>query len=164
MILRSSRCSAAAEDATARISSMVGGTLRSLTANRSSSATVVAAKAGRCGTHATIRRHAARSEAPTTIEPEAGETNPSSAAMAVDFPPPLGCESRTISPGRNDNDSPSGAKPSRRATRRSETSATTSPENRKPAGVSPDSACTRRIASIPSSLAWWAAPAARSGK
>ena len=99
----------------------------------------------------------------TVIDPADGSRNPSSAAISVDLPEPLGESSRTISPGRSAHDS---ATPSRPFTRRSVTSirsnARTCRTPRRTGG--PSSAAVRPTAARPSSLAWCAAPAARSGR
>ena len=83
-------------------------------ASSSSAATVPPVNAGRCGTQATVRRHAsgsisARSMPPTRTRPESGRTNPSNTASVLDFPEPLGESSRTTSPGRTVKETPSGA-------------------------------------------------------
>ena len=61
---------------------------------------------GRCGTHATDRRHAAmshraRSTPPTVTRPAVGSTSPRMTAAIVLFPLPVGPTSATTSPGRS---------------------------------------------------------------
>ncbi len=140
------------------------------TASASSARTLPPAKAGDCGTQATLSRHVDMSMSsigtPSTVTvPDAGVAKPSRTASVVVFPAPLGASSHVVCPGRTVRVNPSGAYPPRRATRRSRRWIAPRPGTRAPGRGSGSSrtAATRRTASTPSSLAWKAAPTERSG-
>jgi hypothetical protein len=99
------------------------------------------------------------------MAPSCAGTKPSSAESVVDLPPPLGARSQRVSPGRTVNDSPSGANPPRRTTRSEDTRSSPRDGTAVPSDRtgSASRSATRRTASTPSSLAWNAAPTARSG-